>query len=133
MIDRLTHISLLVKDYDEAFQWYTQKLGLELRDDPGEYAPGYRWLTVGVKGQNDLEVVLYKPDSEKEKEFVPLVGKTPGFVFRTDNCRTEVEQLRAKGVKIKGEPEVVPWGVQAIFEDLYGNTHVLVEPPQESN
>lgn len=110
MIDRLTHISLLVKDDDEAFQWYTQKLELELRHDLGEYAPGDRWLTVGVKEQNDLEVVFDKPDSEQEKEFVPLVGKTPGFVFRTDNSHTE------------DEPEVIPWNIQAMLNRLKSQT-----------
>ncbi|MBV9389939.1 MAG: VOC family protein [Chroococcidiopsidaceae cyanobacterium CP_BM_ER_R8_30] len=132
MLTGLTHTSLLVKDYDEALHWYTQKLGLELRSD-SEFGSGNRWVTVGIVGQKDLEVVLYKPSSEQEENFVSLVGKQPGFVFSTDDCRTDVERLRAAGIKIKSEPEVVPWGIQSLFEDLYGNIHVLVEPPKVTN
>ncbi len=135
MLSGLTHISLLVKDYDEALEWYTQKLGLEPRsnvewsDVLSQYGQNYRWVTVSVKGQNDVEVVLHKPYEQEEGELEPLIGKTPGFVFGIDDCYAEVEQLRTKGVRIAGEPETVPWGIQASLEDLYGNIHVLVEPP----
>ena len=134
MITKLTHVSLVVEDYDEAIEWYTNKLGLELRGD-NTYGEGYRFVTMGVEGQ-DVEIVLHKPHGD------PASGassSTPGvvhsFVFAPDDCRKEVEELRWRGVKITGEPEDVPWGVQAIFEDLYGNSHVLVEqrefvPPQ---
>lgn len=128
MLSGLSHVSLLVEDYDEALQWYTEKLGLSPRDN-AEFAPGMRWITVAVDGQKDLELVLYKPDPATESRYLPSIGKQPGFVFNTTDCRGDVEQLRSRGVQIVGEPEVQPWGVQAIFADLYGNQHVLVEPP----
>jgi predicted enzyme related to lactoylglutathione lyase len=125
MIKALTHTGILIQDYDEALQWYTQTLGLELRNN-SEYGSCHRWVTVGVPGQTGLEIVLHQ---SPVKEDHSLVGKSPGFIFSTDDCWAEVERLRANGVKVTGEPVTAPWGVQAIFEDLYGNSHVLVEPP----
>ena len=82
-------------------------------------------MTVGVKGQ-DVEIVLHKPHGEAKR----AASNVHGFVFSSDDCRKDAEELRQRGVKITQEPEEVPWGVQTIFEDLYGNTHVLVEPRQ---
>jgi predicted enzyme related to lactoylglutathione lyase len=131
MISSLTHVSLPVLDYDEALGWYTEKLGLEIRDnvEMNEYGSGYRWLTVGVPGHKDLEIILHKSSLEQADTASKPASKMPYFIFSTDDCQAEVKRLRANGVEITGEPEEVPWGVQAMFEDLYGNTHVLVEPP----
>ena len=60
MITSLANVTLLVKDYDEAIRWYTDKLGLELRMD-GSMGSDYRFVTVGVKGQQDVSIVLHKP------------------------------------------------------------------------
>ena len=123
MIKGLANVTLAVRDYDEAIQWFTEKLGLELRMD-GSMGGDYRFVTVGVPGQDDVSIVLHKtPESDQG-------GKSSihGFLFHTDDCRNEAQRLRETGVKITLEPEEQPWGVQAVFEDLYGNTHVLVEP-----
>ena len=122
MITRLTHATVVVRDHDEALTWYTETLGLEPRSDD-TFGEGFRWVTVGVKGQ-DAEIVLH----------VPHEGASPGsgvhgLVFSTDHCRADVEGLRAKGAEITMGPEEVPWGVQAVFEDPFGNSHVLVQPP----
>ena len=123
MIKGLANVTLAVRDYDEAIQWFTEKLGLELRMD-GSMGGDYRFVTVGVPGQDDVSIVLHKtPESDQG-------GKSSihGFLFHTDHCRNEAQRLRETGVKITLEPEEQPWGVQAVLEDLYGNTHVLVEP-----
>ena len=121
MITKLTHATLVVEDYDDAIKWWTENLGLELRMD-GEMGEGHRFVTVGVKGQ-DVEIVLHKPYDGSSAGG----SDAPGFVFAPDDCRKQCEQLQERGVKIVQGPEEVPWGVQAVFEDLYGNTHVLVE------
>ena len=127
MITGLTHATLIVRDYDEALRWYTEKLGLEIRSD-SPFGEGYRWVTVGVKGQ-DVEIVLHRPHGEQGDAGGPqAVSNVHGFVFSSDDCRRDAEELRQRGVKIAQGPEEVMWGVQAVFEDLYGNTHVLVEP-----
>ncbi|ARV58776.1 hypothetical protein BZZ01_09100 [Nostocales cyanobacterium HT-58-2] len=132
MLSRSTHVSVFVKDCDEALHWYTEKPGLKSHNDDKHSSgatrsvkpPAYRWLKIGVKGQNDLEIVLHKLDTEPE--FL-LIDKTPIFVFSTNDCHAQVQHLRAQGVKMTGEPEELLCRVQVIFEDLYGNTHVLLE------
>ena len=128
MITGITHVSVLVDDYDEALEWYTEKLGLEPRMD-GAMGEGYRFLTVGVRGQS-VEMVLHKPAGDRSaREVVEAgAGVQPGVVFGSDSCRSDTEALRSKGVTIKQGPEDVPWGVQTVFEDPYGNSHVIVEP-----
>ncbi len=123
MLTNLANVSVVVKEYDEAIRWYTEVLGLELRMD-GSMGGDYRFITVGVQGQDDVSIVLHK----LHEEAPDTPSSIHGLLFHTDNCRQEVERLRQHGVKIALEPDVQPWGVQAVFEDLYGNSHVLLEP-----
>ena len=123
MITSLANVTLLVKDYDEAIRWYTEKLGLELRMD-GSMGGEYRFVTVGVKGQQDVSIVLHKPFEEYQE----ARSNVHGLLFHCDNCRDFVERLKSAGVEFTLEPEEQPWGVQAVFQDLYGNSHVLLEP-----
>jgi catechol 2,3-dioxygenase-like lactoylglutathione lyase family enzyme len=128
MIASLAHVTLFVKDYDEAIAFYTQKLGLELRSDE-QYGPGSRWVTVGIKGQDDIAIVLHIPHSDNTEGRAKLLGCQPGMVFATTDCRSEVTRLQEAGVEITAGPDEMPWGVQATFKDLYGNGHVLVQDP----
>ena len=129
MITGVRHVSVLVEDYDEALRWYTEKLGLEPRLD-GSMAQGYRFVTVGVTGQ-DVEIVLHKPfgDTRVRDLIQANMNVQHGLVFGSDHCRKDTEELRRRGVNITQGPEDVPWGVQTVFQDLYGNSHVLVESP----
>ena len=123
MITSLANVTLLVKDYDEAIRWYTEKLGLELRMD-GSMGGEYRFVTVGVKGQQDVSIVLHK----LSEGYPEARSNVHGLLFHCDNCRDFVERLKSSGVEFTLEPEEQPWGVQAVFQDLYGNSHVLLEP-----
>ena len=123
MITSLANVSLLVKDYDEAIRWFTEKLGLELRMD-GSMGGEYRFVTVGVKGQQDVSIVLHKPI----EGYPEARSNVHGLLFHCDNCRDFAELLKSAGVEFTLEPEEQPWGVQAVFQDLYGNSHVLLEP-----
>ena len=123
MITSLANVTMLVREYDEAIHWYTEKLGLELRMD-GSMGDGYRFVTVGVPGQNEVSIVLHRPlDGAEEPR-----SNIPGLLFHCDDCRKDAQALKAKGVTFTLEPENQPWGVQAVFQDLYGNPHVLLEP-----
>jgi catechol 2,3-dioxygenase-like lactoylglutathione lyase family enzyme len=130
MITKVTHISLLVRDQEEALKWYTEKLGFEKRaDDPFPEGEG-RWLTISPKGQPDLEIVLQPPawglgDAEAR---IQMIGKQPGWVVHTDDCQGDYETFESRGVKFVSPPEELPWGISAVFEDLYGNQHNLLEP-----
>ena len=125
MLTKLANVTVVVRDYDEAIKWYTDVLGLELRMD-GSMGGDYRFVTVGVKDQTEVSIVLHKLEDAP----LPTAGSIHGLLFHTDDCRKEVERLRRGGVTITVEPEDQPWGVQAVFQDLYGNTHVLVQPDQ---
>ena len=87
MITGLTHATLIVKDYDEALRWYTEKLGLEPRMD-NPFGEGLRFVTMGVQGQ-DVEIVLHKPDAD----FDHAVSNVHGFVFGSDDCRKDADDL----------------------------------------
>jgi len=122
-ITRLGHVTVFVKDYDEALKWYTQTLGLEKTADQPFGDSGERWLTVAPAGQKETQIVLAKT----RPSTAGLIGKQSHWVFQTSDCQKAYQQLQARGVKFSVPPQKQPWGTQAIFEDLYGNQFVLVE------
>jgi catechol 2,3-dioxygenase-like lactoylglutathione lyase family enzyme len=120
-IDRFACITIAVKDQDEALAWFTEKLEFQKRVDmPG---PGIRFLSVSPKNQPDLQVILasWLPD---------LIGKNPTSILHTDDCQKTFEELKGKGVEFTEAPTQRPFGLQAIFKDLYGNSYALLEPGQ---
>lgn len=125
MIRRLSHVCIVVKDYDEAVQWYQDKLGLKIHTDAA-FGEG-RWLTMNAGDQKDLEIVLYKPSVEEKDSRLTKSGNVASWVFDTNDCHRDIETMRQKGVTITMEPNDAPWGTQAAFEDLYGNSFVLVQ------
>lgn len=134
MIQKLSHATIYVLDQEKAIDFYTNTLGLETRLDM-TMDSGFRWVTVGPKGQPDLELVLYavKPDGMHDAETVAhlrallekgLMG--PG-VFETNDCRATYEELKAKGVEFVSPPQEQPYGVEAVFKDGCGNTFSLTQ------
>lgn len=111
-----------------------ERLVLEKRED-NIFAPGMRWLTVSPRGQKDIEIVLHKAgtgcqDVAEKRRQQRQVGKGTTWVFYTDNCRKDYELFRSRGVKFLGPPTQQMYGVEAIFEDLYGNQFNLLERPR---
>ena len=134
MIERLSIVPLIVKDLDEALEFYTEKLGFEKVTDV--VMGPLHFLTVAPKEGKDTEILLQVPDpqmmgEEIAAEMMKQVGKSTTWIFKVDNCEATVEELREKGVKILMEPRTLPYGTQAIFADLYGNAFVLQEPPKQ--
>lgn len=131
MLNRVSHVSLVVRDQQEALEWFREKFGFEvLADEPMPDREG-RWLTVAPPAQAELEILLEPLDwglgGDDPEGKKALLGRN-GFVFGVDDCQATVEELRDRGVEIVSEPERVPWGVSALVADLYGNVHNLVEP-----
>jgi predicted enzyme related to lactoylglutathione lyase len=116
-INKISHITIIVRDQDEALKWYTEKFGFEKRADDASM-PGYRWLTVAPKGQKEVEIVLFKARDAKEQSWV---GQGTLWMLASDNCRATCKDLAARGVKILSEQQDYPWGTGATVEDLYGN------------
>jgi catechol 2,3-dioxygenase-like lactoylglutathione lyase family enzyme len=132
VINRLSVAGIWVKDQNEALRFYTEKLGFEIRADItfGDY----RWLTVGLKGQPDLEFNLapLKPGGsftqEDIEQLTKLVeaGKLGTGVWKTDNCQKTYETLKAKGVEFIQPPTDREYGIiEAVFKDNSGNYMVL--------
>lgn len=133
MIEEMTHVMLFVKDYNEALDFYTNKLGFVKIADVS-LAPGWRFLSVAPKGQG-TEIILHVPnvsmqgDAEAQLE-TNLIGKTPALMFKVDDCRKTCDELRSKGVVVAKEPGEAPFGIQALILDLYGNPLWLIEHPE---
>lgn len=127
MLTKLTRVTILVKDQEEALRWYTGTLGFEKRADQ-VFGPGIRWLTVAPKDQEEVEIVLVPADTpEKQARIGSQAADHVFLVVQTDNCGQEYERLQSHGVKFLSPPAEQPWGVEAVFEDLYGNRMDLLE------
>ena len=125
----IRHITLLVRDQDEALKFYTEKLGFIKHVDSKVWFGSIRWVTVSLKDQPDVEISFVLADTE-DKEMA--VGKqTAEHIFltiRTDNFEQDYNELKSKGVNFITHPEEREWGIDAVFEDLYGNLIDLIQP-----
>ena len=139
MIRRLSHACLFVLDQDRAKEFYTEKLGFEVRSDVRMGADfegageGFRWLTVGPPDQPDVEMILADPrmvnDDATADQIRALVAKGAlgAGAMATDDIRTTYEELSARGVMFTQEPADRPYGVEAIFRDDSGNWFSLTQ------
>jgi catechol 2,3-dioxygenase-like lactoylglutathione lyase family enzyme len=130
MLKQLTNVQVWVHDQDEALAFYTEKLGLELRDDVTLPEMGnFRWLTVGVPGQPDVAITLMAVpgppvfDPETREQIMALVAKgaATGLFFASDDIRATYEELKSRGVEFQQEPTEQPYGIDAGFRDPSGN------------
>jgi predicted enzyme related to lactoylglutathione lyase len=107
MITRLSLVTVLVRDQEEALRWFTEILGLK------------------------KVIVLQKPEpaehgAERARMKMEQIGKGTTWVFRADNLDETFKILSDRGVKFLSPPKPLPWGRQAMFEDLYGNQYALM-------
>ncbi len=127
---KIGHVTLLVKDFDEAIAFYIEKLGFQKRRDDN-FGGGMRWVTVSPKDQSDLELTFVLANTEvKRKALGKQAGDHVFLTLQTDDCRRDYEALKAKGVKFYGVPTQQMYGVDVVFEDLYGNLYDLVQRTQ---
>jgi catechol 2,3-dioxygenase-like lactoylglutathione lyase family enzyme len=133
---RIANAQLWVHDQDEALAFYTQKLGMEVRADASlPEMGGFRWLTVGPPGQEDISITLMAipgppvMDERTADEVRALMAKGfAGTVFLvTDDVRASYEELRARGVEFTEAPEERPYGIDSGFRDPSGNAFRLTE------
>jgi catechol 2,3-dioxygenase-like lactoylglutathione lyase family enzyme len=133
---KIANAQLWVHDQEEALAFYTEKLGFEVRADVTLPEMGdFRWLTVSPPGQEDVAIVLMAipgppvMDEETAQQIEELMAK--GFAgtafLTTDDCRSEYEQLRERGVEFTETPEERPYGIDCGFRDPSGNSIRLTE------
>jgi catechol 2,3-dioxygenase-like lactoylglutathione lyase family enzyme len=133
---RIANAQLWVHDQDEALEFYTGKLGMEVRSDVTVPEMGnFRWLAVSPANQPDIAIVLMAipgppvMDSQTAEEVRALMAKGfAGTVFlATDDCQASYEDLRARGVEFVEKPEQRPYGIDAAFRDPSGNNFRLTQ------
>ena len=136
MLKHLTHVNQWVTDQDEALSFYTEKLGLELREDATIPEMGnFRWLAVGPAGQPDVAVTLLKVpgppvfDEQTAAAVNDVVAKgaAGGLFFSTDDLNTTHQELKDRGVDITQEPTQQPYGVDMAVRDPFGNQIRIAE------
>jgi len=128
---KIANAHMWVNDQDEALEFYTQKLGMEVRIDVTMPELGnFRWLTVGPAGQPDVSIVLMGipgppvMDVETADQVRSLMAKGfAGTVFlTTDDCQASYEELKGRGVEFTEPPEDRPYGIDSGFRDPSGNS-----------
>ena len=120
-------ISLLVRDYDEALAFYVGRLGFELLEDTDQ-SDGRRWVVVGPPG-GSARLLLAKAVGERQRSVIGNQGGGRVFLFlETDDARRDHAALTRNGVAFREPPRTEPYGIVAVFEDLYGNPWDLIEP-----
>ncbi len=128
MNQRLAQVALVVRDYDEAIQYYTQTLHFDLLEDT-TLSDTKRWVVVAPKGSGGCRLLLAKAANEEQQSRVG--NQTGGRVFlflHTDDLLRDYKALTGKGVTFVRPPATEAWGRVAVFRDLYGNLWDLIEP-----
>ena len=128
MKQHIAHIALVVKDYDEAIAFYTQKLNFRLLEDT-QLTPEKRWVRVAPPGAEECCLLLARAANEKQEQSIG--NQTGGRVFLflyTDDFWRDYHQMVERGIQFVREPSAEPHGTVAVFEDLYGNLWDFIEP-----
>lgn len=138
MITKMSHTSLFVTDQQKAYDFYVTTLGFKVNTDV-TMDNGFRWLTLTPPDQPDLEIAILEPmhsgmhyaDGVKEAFKVLLENEALGAgVLYTPDCLATYEELKAKGVKFKGEPKEQFYGIEAIITDGCGNWFSMTQPKE---
>lgn len=129
MLTKITHLTLLVPDQDQALKFY-QLIGFTIHTDAA--FDGMRWLTLHLPEQPDFELVLLLAETEQEKVLVGKQGASkPFFTLATDSCQQDYERLHLAGVEFVEKPAEQPWGIAAMFKDPFGNLIYICQNPQD--
>lgn len=119
--------ALVVRDYDEAIAFYTQKVGFDLIEDT-HMGGGKRWVIVAPKGAKETRVLLAEASNDEQSNAIGnQTGGRVGFFLNTDDFARDHARMLEAGVTFLEEPRYEPYGTVAVFEDLYGNKWDLLE------
>ena len=134
---KIASAHLWVHDQEVALKYWTEKVGMEVRQDVSlpDLGSTFRWLTVGPRGQDDVSIVLMAVpgppvmDEATRQQVLDVTAKGfAGTVFlTTDDCRATYEELKARGVEFTEEPHEMPYGIDCGFRDPSGNSVRLTQ------
>ena len=129
MKQSIIHVAVVVRDYDEAIEFYCQKLHFRLVEDTYQPEQDKRWVVVAPPGSSGATILLARASTPEQEAFI---GKQTGgrvFLFlRSDDFWRDYNAMLAAGIHFVREPKQAPYGTVAVFEDLYGNLWDLLEP-----
>lgn len=129
MRQAIVHVALVVRDYDEAIEFFCNKLRFTLVEDTYQPEQDKRWVVVAPPGSSGATLLLARASTPEQ---VAAIGNQTGgrvFLFlATDDFRRDYEEMRAAGVRFVREPTNAPYGTVAVFQDLYGNLWDLIQP-----
>lgn len=128
MYQSILHIALVVRDYDEAIAFYTQKLHFTLVEDLYQPEQGKRWVVISPPGASGTTLLLAKASKAEQQPFIG--NQTGGRVFlflQTDDFWRDYNDMLSKGIRFVRSPKQEAYGLVAVFEDLYGNLWDLLQ------
>lgn len=129
MSQAIARVSLVVRDYDEAIAFFTEKLGFELLEDEYVAQQEKRWVVVAPRGAGGTSLVLACASTEEQRV---LIGRQAGgrvaFFLSTDDFWRDYDGMVSAGIEFTRKPVVEAYGTVAVFKDLYGNLWDLVGP-----
>ncbi len=128
MRQEIVHIALIVKDYDEAIEFYTRKMGFDLIEDTYQPEQDKRWVVVAPPNSKGTTLLLARASKAEQKAFIGNQSGGRVFLFlNTDEFWKDYEKLKANGIEFIRDPKEADYGTVAVFKDLYGNQWDLLQ------
>ena len=128
MFQSILHVALVVRDYDEAIDFFCQKLGFDLLEDTYQPEQDKRWVVVVPPGSQETTILLARASSPEQNNHIG--SQTGGRIFlflKTDDFWRDYNEYLARGITFIRQPKEAPYGTVAVFEYLYGNLWDLVQ------
>ena len=129
MRQAIIHVALVVRDYDEAIDFYCNKLHFALIEDSYQPEQDKRWVVVSPPGSTGTSLLLARAATLQQEACIG--NQTGGRVFlflSTDDFWRDYNEMRSAGIRFVREPKHAAYGTVAVFEDLYGNLWDLIQP-----
>ena len=128
MEQSIIHVAIVVREYDEAIEFYCQKLNFILVEDTYQPEQDKRWVVVKPPGSNGTSLLLARAATAEQERFIGNQSGERVFLFlSTDDFWRDYNAMLSKGIKFVRPPKEAPYGTVAVFEDLYGNLWDLIE------
>ena len=128
MKQSIGHIALIVKDYDEAIEFYTKKMNFDLIEDTYQPKQDKRWVVISPPNSTGTTILLAKASKPKQEDFIGNQAGGRVFLFlNTDDFWRDYNQMTLNGIEFVRKPKKADYGTVAVFKDLYGNLWDLLE------
>ena len=128
MNQNIAHIAIVVRDYDDAIDFYVNKLGFVLVEDSYQPEQDKRWVVVKPKGDGAASLLLAQASSSHQENYIGDQAGGRVFLFlQTDDFWRDYAAYLEKGIEFTREPKQADYGIVAVFKDLYGNLWDLVQ------